>query len=125
MHESVLGHQAEIPFNELPRLGGPRRLRGYNLDRFRDKHSAVATVEYRWPVHEFVQAVGFFDAGSVGVDYPSLFEPRGLRFGGGGGFILGDRETSLFALEVAYGDGVQLLLTSDPLVAFEDRSEQL
>lgn len=124
-HESLTGDLEERPLANLPRLGGPQRLRGYDLNRFRDRMSMLATVECRWPVHEFVQAVGFVDAGSVGEAYFEMLDPKSYRIGVGGGFILGDRDTRLLALEIGYGDGPQVLITSNLLLAFKDRSEQL
>ena len=46
--EAVHGKNDEIPFSDLARLGGPVRLRGYQLDRFRDKIATLATIEYRY-----------------------------------------------------------------------------
>ncbi len=42
-HEGVAGKESEIPFTELPRLGGAGLLRGFRADRYRDKLAAVAT----------------------------------------------------------------------------------
>lgn len=120
-HESVVGDDAEIPFADLPRLGGPRRLRGYDLHRFRDKHTALATIEYHWPIHEYVSGVAFFEVGSVGKDYEEMVDPESYKLSGGGGLMFRSRHTKLFSLQVAYGDAVQFFLTSDPLVAFSKR----
>lgn len=46
--EGVSGDVDEVPFDELPKLGGSRLLRGYHTDQFRDRVAAVGTVEYRW-----------------------------------------------------------------------------
>ncbi|NUP11103.1 MAG: hypothetical protein HOW73_34085 [Polyangiaceae bacterium] len=120
-HESVLGSDDEIPFADMPRLGGPTRLRGFDLHRFRDNHTAVVTVQYEWPIHEFVSGVGFFELGSVGEDYEELVQPDNYRPSGGGGLIFRDRHTKFFTVQMAYGDSFQVFLTSDPLVAFDKR----
>jgi outer membrane protein assembly factor BamA len=124
-HEAVNGKDEDIPFAELPRLGGPKRLRGYTLDRFRDKNTAVATVEYHYPIHEFVAGSLFVDAGRAAPTYRSLFEMKKWRVGGGAGIIVRSKSSVLFTLDVAVGDGVNVYFTTDPLRAFAGRSEQL
>src|SRR5690606_37979420 len=46
--EAVHGPEDEIPFTDLPRLGGADRLRGYAEDRFRDRRAALASAEYAY-----------------------------------------------------------------------------
>ncbi|WP_437957521.1 BamA/TamA family outer membrane protein [Sorangium sp. So ce119] len=125
VHEAVAGDDDEIPFAELPRLGGPSRLRGYSLDRFRDRTAAVATAEYHYPIHEYVAGSLFIDAGRVAPTYASLFSLEDFRLGGGGGFIVRSKTDVLFTLDIAYGDGVNVYFTTDPLRAFARRGEQL
>jgi hypothetical protein len=124
-HEAVAGKDEEIPFAELPRLGGPKRLRGFSLDRFRDKTTAVATAEYHYPIHEYVSGSLFLDAGRAAPTYKSLVELDKWHLGGGGGIIVRSKNSVLFTLDVAYGDGVNVYFTTDPLRAFAGRSEQL
>jgi hypothetical protein len=124
-HEGVAGGYGRIPFSDLPRLGGSHRLRGYPLDRFRDRRTAVATAEYHYPIHQYVAGALFIDAGRAATDYSTLFEFYAWRIGGGGGFIVRSKRTLLFSVEVAYGEGLNLYLTTDPLRAFAGRSEQL
>ena len=38
----------EIPFNQLPTIGGANLMRGYYVGRYRDKRAMAAQVEYRW-----------------------------------------------------------------------------
>lgn len=123
--EAVHGRYENIPFTDLPRLGGPNRLRGYQLDRFRDKRAAVATAEYHYPIHELLAGSFFVDAGRVAPDYEGLTRARDWRVGGGGGLILRSKSSVLFTLDVAYGEGAQLYFTTDPLRAFAGRNEQL
>ncbi len=123
--ESVEGEPEEIPFSELPRIGGPRRLRGYALDRFRDRKTAVGTVEYHYPIHQFVSGSLYLDAGRAALDYEDIFRGSGPRFGGGGGFIFRSEDSVLFTLDIAYGDSLQVYFTTDPLRVFEDKDEQL
>ncbi len=123
--EAVDGDAAHIPFAELPRLGGPHRLRGYPTDRFRDEKAVLGTLEYRYPIHEYVSGSLFFDAGRVSPSYSGLFSAP-WRFGGGMGFNVRSRDRALFSFDVAYGDGVQFhLTTSDPLRAFSKEETEL
>lgn len=69
--EAVTGRRDEVPFTELPMLGGPMYLRGYDLDRFRDRVAAVGSLAYQWDLAQRFWANVFVDAGRV---YPSLSE---------------------------------------------------
>jgi outer membrane protein assembly factor BamA len=124
-HEGVAGNDDKIPFADLPRLGGPRRLRGFTLDRFRDKTTAVATAEYHYPIHEFIAGSLFLDAGRAAPDYKDLFDIPRWHLGGGAGIIVRSKKSVIFTLDVAYGDGFNVYFTTDPLRAFAGRSEQL
>lgn len=59
----------EVPVTELPTLGGPVYLRGYHLDRWRDRVAAVGTAEYQWDLSHSLFAALFVDVGRV---YPAL-----------------------------------------------------
>jgi hypothetical protein len=123
--EGVEGKTEDIPFSELPRLGGPHRLRGYPLDRFRDEKAAVGTVEYHYPIHQFVAGSLYVDVGRVAESYDEMFEGDGWNTGFGAGFIFRSRNSVLFTFDVAYGEGVQFYFTTDPLRAFADRDTEL
>lgn len=123
--EGVDGDEARIPFSDLPRLGGPHRLRGYPSDRFRDEKSLLGTAEYRYPIHEYVSGAVFLDGGRVSPSYSGLFKGP-WQFGGGVGFNVRSRDHALFSFDIAYGDGVQFhLTTSEPLRAFSDKDTDL
>jgi hypothetical protein len=122
--EGVEGPEADIPFTDLPRLGGPSRLRGYSLDRFRDEKAAVGTLEYHYPIHQYVAGSLYVDAGRVGQSYADFFG-GGWRAGGGGGFIVRSRDHQLFTFDIAYGDGIHFYVTTDPLRAFTKRDTEL
>ncbi|MBA2541105.1 MAG: hypothetical protein H0V17_15805 [Deltaproteobacteria bacterium] len=93
--EMVTGARDEVPFSELPRLGGENMLRGYPIDRFRDRVAIVAQATYRWAVASWLVPALFVDAGRVysGLDEVSLKDPR-VGFG--------------FALEVYSRSGLAL-----------------
>jgi hypothetical protein len=82
--EAVSGSYADVPFSELPKLGGPVYLRGYDLDRFRDRVAMFGSAEYQWDLSAWFAAKLFVDAGRV---YPSVNELAfdHLRLGYGGG----------------------------------------
>lgn len=122
--EGVDGAEQDIPFSELPRLGGPNRLRGYRLDRFRDEKTAVGTVEYRYPIHQYVAGALYFDVGRAERSYADFFDTK-WQTGFGGGFRVRSRDAQLFSFDIAYGDGVRFYLTTEPLRAFEKRDTEL
>ena len=80
--EAVTGKREEVPFTELPRIGGADLLRGYELDRFRDRVATVAQVSYTWAAATWLAPVLFVDVGRVytGLDALSFDHPR-LGFG--------------------------------------------
>jgi hypothetical protein len=63
--EAVSAERDEIPFTDLPRLGGPILLRGFDRDRFRDTLAAMVSAEYQYPVARNVLAFAFTDIGRV------------------------------------------------------------
>ena len=108
---------SEIPFTDYPRLGGPGRLRGYPVDRFRGSTAVIGTAEYRYPVHQFVDGALFIDAGHVtGNDWHA---------GGGLGLVVHSRERVLFSFDLAYGDGLTVVVSTDPLRAFARKDTEL
>ncbi len=124
--EGVEGPTERIPFSELPQLGGPQRLRGYRLGRFRDEKAAVVTVEYLYPIHANISGALFVDAGRVGHSYDKLVSNLGdVRLGVGGGFLFHMADKSLFSIDIAYGDSINIFFTSNPLRAFYQRERQL
>ena len=97
--EGVTGNLDEIPFVELPYLGGDF-LRGYDFARFRDRVSALATAQYIWDVQRGVDAYLFVDAGRV---YHSIEDVTldDLRVGFGGGLSLHTNSSFLIAASLA------------------------
>lgn len=124
-YEGMEGASEEIPFIELPTLGGPNRLRGYPLGRFRDEHSLVMTLEYHYPIHQYLAGAFFADLGEVSKGFTDLFTDPHPHVGGGGELIIRSRNSVLFTIGVAGGGGVQVYATTDPLRAFADRDQEL
>ena len=127
--EAVEGGNDDIPFFALPSLGGAYRLRGHDYDAFRDEKSLLGTLEYHYPIHKILQGVLFFDAGRVSPDYDTLFVgggPNPWRFGGGGGLILSSAEADILRIDISYGDGLFIFLSTDSLAgSYRRRAEKL
>jgi hypothetical protein len=98
--EGVTGTRREIPFVDLPRLGGPLLLRGYDPDRFRDRVAALGAAEYLWDLSSRVMAFAFVDAGRV---FPRVRDVGvdDLRVGYGGGIDLHSRTSFMLRAYVA------------------------
>jgi hypothetical protein len=120
--EAVHSPRDNLPFTELPRLGGPFRLRGYRLDTFRDNIAVLGTAEYRYPIHYNVAGNLFVDVGRVARDYRDLVSPKmdPWRVGVGGGFRFSVKDHLVFRVDVAYGDDIVVFFSTDPLQAFTD-----
>lgn len=95
--EGVTGSTADLPFYDLPSLGGDLYLRGYTFDRFRDRLAAFTELQYRWLLSSYAAAYLFADAGRVyhAYDQLSLDSMRvgygaGLTLMTGGGHFLAD-----------------------------------
>ncbi|MBA3459966.1 MAG: hypothetical protein H0T46_08390 [Deltaproteobacteria bacterium] len=126
--EGVRDVNNDIPFTELPRLGGAGMLRGYRTDRFRDKLTTTTTLEYHWPIHEFVTGELFVETGKVGRTYDALLG-KGFRdnwhVGYGGGLIIHTKDSIKVRFDVAYGEGLEFYLSTDVLNAFHKRDREL
>lgn len=110
---------APVPFSELPTLGGPDSLRGARLWRFRDFSSLLASVEYRWPVWMWADAVLFADYGGVFAKNFSNFSFDFMVPAVGVGIRVRTARRFFARLQLAYGwgEGWQLSLvgSADPL----------
>ncbi len=126
--DGVLDTNNDIPFTEMPRLGGPGLLRGYRTDRFRDKLATTTTLEYHWPIHELITGELFVEAAKVGRTYDALLG-AGLRdhwhVGYGGGVIIHTTDRVRLRVDIAYGEGLDVYLTTDVLDAFRNREREL
>ena len=99
--EGVIGEDGDIPFTQLARLGGPEQLRGYRLDRYRDRESALVSAEYRYPIHHVVAGALFVDAGHVAHDPEALTALSRWRAGGGVGVRVRTTDTTIASLDLA------------------------
>ena len=101
--EGVTGALDQVPFTELPYLGGDL-LRGYPFQRFRDRIAAFGTVQYQWDINHYVDVYVFTDVGRV---FPALdqLSVDHLRVGYGIGTEIHD-EGGGFILEGSIGSSI-------------------
>jgi hypothetical protein len=120
--EGVTGSRDEVPFTELPRLGGPIYLRGYAFDRFRDRVAAFATVQYQWDLSSIFSANLFVDAGRV---YQSLSALTFDQTRCGYGVSLELHTASSFVAEVSVASsidgGLYVSLALNPIFDIDER----
>ncbi len=115
--EGVTGGLEEVPFIDLPALGGPIFLRGYQRDRFRERNVALASVEYGYPISRNIRGYLFVDAGAPFRDLDALADwPKAPRIAFGGGFQFNTINSFLGRLIVGTSiDGeFQLTFSFDP-----------
>jgi len=94
----------DVPFVELPRLGGEFTGRGYYYGRYMDKNLAVVQAEYRLPLVWRLGLVGFVGTGNVSeklnqMDLGNLkpFYGFGLRY------LFNKKEKIRIRLDFAFG----------------------
>src|SRR5690606_21206217 len=124
--EEVRGNLQEVPFVDLPRLGGPLLLRGYERDRFRDRVLALGSAEYQFDLtSNMFAAFLFVDAGRVfpGLDDVTLED---LRVGYGGGIQMHTDNTYLgrFTIGSSIDGGVEVYVSFDPVYDPKARVER-
>ncbi len=123
--EGVTGDLDEIPFVDLPRLGGPVLLRGYVRDRFRDRVLALTSLEYQFDVGHMVGGFLFVDAGRV---YPELseLEVKDVRVAYGGGLQLQTPKSFIgrIGLASSIDGGLLFNLSLDPVYDPKARVER-
>lgn len=120
--EAVSGSLSEVPFAELPRLGGPDTLRGYTTDRFRDRVMAYGSAEYEWDLSPEISAGVFVDVGRV---FPSLddLSVKDLRAGFGVAFQLHTENNFWFEATLASSvdGGIATYLSFNPVYLINER----
>jgi hypothetical protein len=82
--EAVTGSRDEVPFFDLPQLGGKTLLRGYEIEQFRDRIAVLGSLDYQWDLSQIFSARVFADVGRVYASADDL-ELADLRVGYGVG----------------------------------------
>jgi outer membrane protein assembly factor BamA len=79
----------EVPFHQMPVIGGTKRMRGYFEGKYRDKHLLLLQGEYRQPLFWRIGVVAFGGLGMVGRDFNALALPNTrYNYGAGIRFLL-------------------------------------
>ena len=100
---STIGGESTVPYFMLPTLGGGSSLRAFSSWRFRDRHAADATLEWRWiPNRAALDMAVFFDAGQVADEFNAL-RPNRFATAVGLGVRLHARQFMVMRLDVAHG----------------------
>lgn len=95
----------DLPFAELPAIGGSSRLRGYAADRFRDTSALLLQGDYRFPIYKRFKGALFAAVGNVGSQWND-YRDSDLKFAAGGGlrFQMGPTPDTSFRLDLAFSD---------------------
>lgn len=79
----------EVPFHQMPVIGGTKRMRGYFEGKYRDKHLLLVQGEFRQPLFWRIGVVAFGGLGMVGRDFNALALPNTrYNYGAGIRFLL-------------------------------------
>ena len=104
IHGSVETNQAkggsDVPFFDLPTIGGFRSLRGFDNRRFIDRSAMNGTVEYRYRIWRHFDWGFFLDAGQVAPEIGDFARNR-FHKGYGMRFIVRARENRAFVIDMA------------------------
>ncbi len=92
-----------IPFTELVSLGGDRPMRGFLEGRLLGRSSAVAQIEYQWPIWVWVDAAMHYSVGNVFGEHLDGFETKLLRQSFGIGFKTSSSRDHVFETLLAFG----------------------
>lgn len=94
-----------VPFQDMPKMGGPYMMRGYYEGRFIDKNYLAVQTEYRFPIIWRFGGTLFFGCGEV-ADKIENYNTDYLRFAGGLGIrlTLQEKEKINFRLNIGFSD---------------------
>ncbi len=102
--------RGDVPFQMMPRMGGPFVMRGYVPARYRNNDLAALQGEYRADIWGPLGAVAFAHLGGVAENMFRL-DPGDVRAGFGGGLriALGRQDRLNFRADYAFGDRRRML----------------
>jgi len=93
-----------LPFYFKSRLGGRDDLRGFLSSRFVDNDRTLATLEYRYPIWEMIDAFIFAEAGRVFSSLTEEFTLRNWSESFGTGLRVWRSEEVVLSGQIAYSD---------------------
>jgi len=103
--EMITADAEEVPFEQLPALGGSERMRAFARDELRGRSTTYADAQYEWALGADTRAFVFVEGGGV-ASKPTALETDDLHFGYGGGLrLLNGMATSVRAHVAASDDG--------------------
>lgn len=91
----------EVPFTYFSELGEEETIRGFRRGRFIDRDMVLSSIEYRWPVHERIDATLFVDAGKVAHDIFDEFSGGDFHTGYGFGLRFWNKAGLLTKVQIA------------------------
>ena len=111
--ESTLGDDDLVPYFLLPALGSGSTLRGYSSWRFRDRHAALVSGEWRWIANRLALDMAiFYDTGVVAPRFDALTSGALVGSYGVGVRFHGPARTPL-RIELARGrEGTRLIFAA-------------
>ena len=99
---------AVVPLFLMPYLGAGDYLRGYRLYRFRARNALLLTAEHRWAIRDYLDVVGFLDAGTVSRNVGDLWRGAFKR-AEGAGVLLHSPKATVFRVDLAHSpEGFQV-----------------
>jgi hypothetical protein len=93
----------DVPFYLQPALGGSHSLRGYPVQRFRDRHSLLLQAEYRFMLNDFMTGAVFYDRGRVAFDRADLWTFDDMRDDYGVSVRFGFLALAALRAEIVFG----------------------
>ena len=97
-----------VPLFLMPYLGAGDYLRGYRLYRFRARDALLLTAEHRWAIRDFLDVVGFVDAGTVSRNVGDLWRTA-FKPAEGAGVLLHSPKATVFRVDLAHSpEGFQV-----------------
>lgn len=90
---------ADVPFFLKATLGGKETMRGFREFRFYDDNALLVSLEYRWRIWEYADAVLFVDEGQVAAE-PRDFSFRGFRSSQGVGLRFKSAQAQSFRVDI-------------------------
>jgi hypothetical protein len=111
--QTTLGDGDAVPYFMLPSLGSGSTLRGYSSWRFRDRHAALVSAEWRWIANRLgLDMAVFYDAGMVAPELDALALRSFVDNVGIGARFHGPVRTPL-RIELAHGsEGARLVFAA-------------
>jgi hypothetical protein len=105
----------QVPFYQLPSLGGGSNMRGFSTWRFRDRDSLLLQGEWRIMVNRFFDTAVFYDAGKVAGRVKDL-DLSGMKKDYGFGARFHTPLATVLRIEVARSnEGTTLVFATSPI----------